>query len=106
MRCKIDLLTVLILSIVLAAVSCNTGRRKPEVRSGAQQWVGVAGFTWDQHEEQDEINQLLTTNGVRVLFDGSIHVGAEVPQEQVELAIALLKTNHLVTTGKVLLLTK
>ena len=87
----------------LAVVGCSASRTTPAVPESGP-LVGVVGFTWDQREEQEEVRKLLTTNGIPAVFNGSIRVGVSVPRGQVGLALALLKTNHLVTTGKIVLL--
>jgi hypothetical protein len=90
---------------VMAMVGCNAKRTTPAV-PGNGPLVGVAGFTWDQRDEQEEVRRLLATNGIAAVFNGSIHVGVSVPEAQVGLALALLKTNHLATSGKIVLLNK
>lgn len=87
----------------LAMVGCSGNRTTPAAPASGP-LVGVAGFTWDQREEQEEVRKLLTTNGIPAVFNGSIHVGVSVSRGQAGLALALLKTNHLVTTGKIVLL--
>jgi hypothetical protein len=87
----------------LATVGCNGNHTTPAAPASGP-LVGVAGFTWDQREEQEEVRKLLTANGISTVFNGSIHVGVSVPRGQAGLALALLKTNHLVTTGKIVLL--
>ena len=87
----------------LALVGCSAKQTTPPSRDSIS-WVGVAGFRWDQREEQAEVNRLLRTNGIPTAGTGSIRADVEVPQAQVGLALALLKTNHLVTTGKIRLL--
>ena len=69
-------------------------------------WVGVVGLTWDQLEEQKEVAELLRTNGIPTAGNGSIRMGISVHQSQVGLALALLKTNHMVASGKIVLLMK
>ena len=87
----------------LATVGCNANRTTPAAPASGP-LVGVAGFTWDQREEQEEVRKLLTTNGIPAVFNGSIHVGVSVRRDQARLALSLLKTNHLVNTGKIVLL--
>jgi len=96
-------LALLLAFSALAMVGCNANRTTPAAPASGS-LVGVAGFTWDQREEQEEVRNLLTTNGIPAVFNGSIHVGISVPRVQAGLALALLKTNHLVTTGKIVLL--
>ena len=59
--------------------------------------------TSSQREEQEEICRLLKTNGVSSELYGSIHKDVLVPKDQLGIALALLKTNRLVTTGKIVL---
>jgi hypothetical protein len=96
-------LALLLALSALAIVGCRANRTTPATPASGP-LVGVAGFTWDQREEQEEVRKLLTTNGIPAVFNGSIHVGVSVPRDQAGLALSLLKTNHLVTTGKIVLL--
>lgn len=96
---------VLLASLGLLMLRCNASRTAPAVLESGP-LVGVVGFTWDQRAEQEEVRKLLTTNGIPAVFNGSIHVGVSVPKDQVRLALTLLKTNHLVMAGKVVLLIK
>ncbi len=87
---------------IMALVGCS----RPATPSAPvnDAWVGVAGLTWDQRDEEKEIAELLRTNGIESAGNGSIRVGISVHQSQVGLALALLRTNHLVASGKVVLL--
>ena len=96
---------VLLALLVVAMVGCNEGPTKPSVpASTSTQWVVVAIFSWDQREEENEIFELFRTNGITASGSGSKRAGILVPQQQAEFALTLLKTNHLVTTGKIVLL--
>lgn len=88
---------------ILAFVGCNRPAT-PSAPVKDDPWVGVAGLTWDQRDEQVEIAELFKTNGVESAGNGSKHVGISVHESQVGLALALLRTNHLVTSGKIVLL--
>ena len=90
-----------VLSIV-ALVGC--GRPATKSVPVSDPWVGVAHLSWDQREEEREVADLLRTNGIESASLGSKHVSIEVHQSQFRLALALLRTNQLVTSGKVGLL--
>jgi hypothetical protein len=87
---------------IVALVGCS----RPATPSAPvnDPWVGVVGLTWDQRDEEKEITELFKTNGIESAGNGSIRAGISVHQSQVGLALALLKTNHLVVSGKVVLL--
>jgi hypothetical protein len=90
-----------VLSIVAIVGCAPSATRSVPV---SDPWLGVAGLIWDQRDEEKEIHELFRTNEIESAASGSIHVGIAVHQSQVDLAMALLKTNHLVTSGKVVLL--
>jgi len=57
--------------------------------------VSIGYIRWDRSREQQEITQVLTTNGISVELWGSLTYSISVPSKQAQKATALLQTNHL-----------
>jgi len=70
-----------------------------DLTKAADRHVVVGAIRWDLFAENQEISDLLKSNGIPMFIDGSLLFDILVPAKDAQRAIAILSTNHLFLEG-------